>query len=168
MNTFSRFSGALIQGNNELISNNIRHVINLTECDSLTSMQSLSLARKRIKSINFFNDDRLTQIKKIVPSSRTEEQVNQRYIIRESILRNQTRYIKELSSFTDGILFICNKNNVLSPLFILLILSLKRRNDAVVSLLDNPLVVKPTQKQTIEKYLAIYLDIVYNKLNELP
>jgi hypothetical protein len=80
---------------------------------------------------------------------------------------SKLKYIESLRVQSGNILFVCNENNVLAPLFIMIIMSLKGYYETALVTLDNASIIKQEKKETIKKYLDKYLELIYNKLNEI-
>tara|TARA_R110000803_G_scaffold70111_3_gene132856 strand:- start:200 stop:703 length:504 start_codon:yes stop_codon:yes gene_type:complete len=167
MATFNNLAENLLTSLGCLYLKDIKTVVNLTERDQLSSEQSLQLLKLGIKSHNFFDNPDLINIKKVKPDSRTDTQTLLRSKIRETIIIHKLKYIESLRDQNGDILFICNENNVLAPLFIMIIMSLKGYYKTALITLDNDSIIKQEKKETIKKYLDKYLDIIYNKLNEI-
>jgi hypothetical protein len=167
MDTFSNLAGNLLSPQGCLYFKNIKIVVNLTERDQLSSEQSLQLLKLGIKSHNFFDNPDLINIKKVKPDSRTDTQTLLRSKIRETIIIHKLKYIESLRVQSGNILFVCNENNVLAPLFIMIIMSLKGYYETALVTLDNASIIKQEKKETIKKYLDKYLELIYNKLNEI-
>lgn len=167
MDTFSNLAKNLLTSRGCLNLKDIKIVVNLTERDQLSSEQSLQLLKLGIKSHNFFDNPDLINIKKIKPDSRTDTQTLLRSKIRETILLSKLEYIENLRNQKSDILFICNENNVLAPLFIMIIMSLEGYYETALITLDDSNIIKQKKKAAIKKYLDKYLELIYNKLNEI-
>jgi hypothetical protein len=151
-----------------LTKNKIKYVINLTECDQLNGNHRMSLLCNKIKSKDFFNHPDLIRIKKIIPEQRTKREISLRYILREEIVNNESIFIRELSEMNDNILFICNRNNVLSQLFAFIIMTLLNEEYIIPEILKDRNIVTSDKNETdIKKYLDKYIYIIYNNINEV-
>ena len=147
---------------------NIKYVINLTECDVLNACHRISLLCNKIKSKDFFDNSELLRIKKIPPVNRSKRDISLRHILRENIVNEERDFLKELSKNKDNILFICNKNNVLSQLFAFIIMTIRGEEDHIPILIKDRNIVTSTKNETdIKKYLGKYMDIIYNNINEV-
>jgi hypothetical protein len=167
MDTFNNLAENISTRRNYLNLKDIKTVVNLTERDQLSSEQSLRLLKLGIKSHNFFDNPDLISIKKVKPDERTNTQTLLRLKIRETLLLSKLEYIESLREQKSDILFICNENNVLAPLFIMIIMSLQGYYNTALITLDDSSIIKQEKKATIRKYLDKYLKLVYNKLNEI-
>ena len=167
MSTFSELTEHMLtpRGRSNLLD--IKIVVNLTERDQLSSEQSLQLLKLGIKSQNFFDNKDLIGIKKIKPDCRTDTQTLLRSKIRESILLSKLKYIKDLCNQENIILFVCNENNVLAPLFIMIVMSLEGHYETALEILNDSNIIKQKKKAAIRRYLDKYLELIYNKLNEI-
>jgi hypothetical protein len=151
-----------------LTKNKIKYVINLTECDQLNGNHRMSLLCNKIKSKDFFNHPDLIRIKKIIPEQRTKREISLRYILREEIVNNEINFIRELSEMNDNILFLCNRNNVLSQLFAFIIMTLRNEEYIIPEILKDRNIVTSDKNETdIKKYLDKYIYIIYNNINEV-
>lgn len=168
IDTFKNFDASVNGELNDFIKNKIKLVINLTECAQLDASQRIALICNKIKAFDLFNDPELVRIKQIPPNDRTAEEVNSRSIIREKRVKELSQYILDLSKVEENILFVCNKNNVLSQLFVLIILKLRGKDDVVKDILeDSNIVTTIKNRNDIEKYLEKYISIIYNEVNEV-
>ena len=68
-----------------IIKNDIKYIVNLTECDQLNSYHRISLLCNKIKCKDLFNDRDLIRIKKIPPLDRSNDEINLRFKLREEI-----------------------------------------------------------------------------------
>jgi hypothetical protein len=128
----------------------------------------MSLLCNKIKSKDFFNHPDLIRIKKIIPEQRTKREISLRYILREEIVNNESIFIRELSEMNDNILFICNRNNVLSQLFAFIIMTLRNEEYIIPEILKDRNIVTSDKNETdIKKYLDKYIYIIYNNINEV-
>lgn len=151
-----------------LTKNKIKYVINLTECDQLNGNHRMSLLCNGIKCKDFFNHPDLIRIKKIIPEQRTKREISLRYILREEIINNESDFIHQLSIMNENILFICNRNNVLSQLFTFIIMTLRNEEYIIPEILKDRNIVTSDKNETdIKKYLDKYIDIIYNNINEV-
>lgn len=157
--------------NNELsnlVKNNIKHVINLTECDQLNSCHRVSLLCNKIKYADIFDDKNLLRIKKIPPVERTEYDINLRVRLREEIVKHNIDFITSLSKLKDNILFVCNRNNVLSQLFTFIVMTLRGEDHHIPIIIKDRDIVTTSKNETdIKKYLDNYMNILYNNINEV-
>ena len=68
----------------------------------------------------------------------------------------------------DNILFLCNRNNVLSQLFAFIIMTLRNEEYIIPEILKDRNIVTSDKNETdIKKYLDKYIDIIYNNINEV-
>jgi len=147
---------------------NIKHVVNLTECDVLNACHRISLLCNKIKSKDLFDNPDLLRIKKISPQDRSKRDTSLRYLLRENIINEEKDYILDLSKETENILFLCNKNNVLSQLFVFILMTLRGEKDHIPILIKDRNIVTSAKNETdIKKYLDKYIDIIYNNINEV-
>ena len=73
---------------------------------------------------------------------------------------------RQISS--DNILFICNRNNVLSQLFAFIIMTLRNEEYIIPEILKDRNIVTSDKNETdIKKYLDKYIYIIYNNINEV-
>ena len=116
-----------------------------------------------------FNNKDLIRIKKILPKNRSEQDINLRYKLREEIIDAQSNFIYELTRKKENILFVCNRNNVLSQLFVFIIMTLRDEAHHIPILIkDRNIVTSRKIENDIKKYLDKYIDIIYNNINEFP
>jgi hypothetical protein len=169
IDTFKNLDILIEEKLSKLITNNIKHVINLTECEQLNVNHRVALTRNGIKSLDFFNDSKLHEIKRVPPKYRSTEDISIRHAIRERIVEERSKFLFELSRSTQNILFVCNRNNVLSPLFVCIMIHLRLCDDDVIYsiLQDNKIVTTVKNKNDINFYIDKYIKIIYNKLNEI-
>ena len=168
IDTFKNFDKSVRGSLQDLIHNDIKYVINLTECGRLDARHRIALMCSKIKALDFFNDDELYRIKQIPPSSRTSNEINRRSIIREQIVYANTEFLKTLSVENVNILFVCNQNNVLSQLFAFIIMTLRGEDNHIPILMKDRNIVTSHKNETdIKKYLDKYMGIIYNKINEV-
>ena len=155
---------------------NIKHIVNLTECKVFSARDIAYLLSKNIEAYNLFEHTELAHIKKILKSDRSNKQKEMREKIRESIVSNHAHYIESLSRESGGILFICSQNNVLSPTFALIILSLRAANknkfDYIkvkqkvfeeINTSAAPFIALKYQ-HSIKIYLDKYIQLIYNRI----
>ena len=169
IDTFINLDKSIENELNDLITNKIEYVINLTEYQQLNVNHRIALTCNGIKSIDFFNDPELHRIKRIPPQSRSGEEISSRFIIRNRIIKEKSEFILNLSKMTGNILFICNRNNVLSPLFVCLMMYLRSCTASHIDsiLRDKEVVTSAKYKADIKNYLDKYIDIIYNNINEV-
>lgn len=166
--TFKNFNTDIAGELRDLYKNDIIYVINLTECNQLTADHRIALVCNKIKALDFFNDPELYRIKNIKPELRTTTEVQSRSTIRERIISDKSKLLLELSETDGNILFICNCNNVLSPLFTFIIMHLQGNGNYIENMMrDENLITSQKNKADVQKYLDKYKDIIYNKLNEI-
>jgi len=169
IDTFKNLDRSISNELNNLLLNDIRYVINLTEYEQLNASHRIALISNGIKSLDFFDDPDLHRIKRIPPQSRSEEEISSRITIRNRIIKEKSELILNLSKVTDNILFVCNRNNVLSPLFVCLMMHLQSCNASYIDsiLQDEDIVTSAKNRADIKKYLDKYIDIIYNYNNEI-
>lgn len=168
IDTYNNFSEDIINKLPTFLNADIKHVVNLTECNLLRLPYKLVMIRNKIKFTDFFKNNDLIRIKQIPPAERTQEEIKVRKILREDIVRCRSNYILNLSNSKDNILFICNNNNVLSQLFVFIIMTLQGDQKYVPILLKDRCIVTSHKNETdIRNYLDIYIPIIYNKVNEI-
>ena len=167
--TYKDFDRDLSNELSNITKYNIKYVINLTECDQLTSYHRLSLLCNKIKCTDVFNNEDLIRIKKIPPTNRSQHDIDLRYKLREEIIDNKSNFIHGLTRKKENILFLCNKNNVLSQLFVFIIMTLRDEAHHIPILIkDRNIVTSRKNENDIKKYLDKYINIIYNKINEIP
>lgn len=168
IDTFKNFDINIAAELKDFYKNDIIYVVNLTECNQLTADHRIALVCNKIKALDFFNDPELYRIKNIKPELRTTDEVQSRSIIRERIIGEKSKNLLELSKVDGNILFVCNRNNVLSPLFTFIVMHLQGYGNYIENMMrDENLVTSQKNKADIQKYLDKYKDIIYNKLNEI-
>lgn len=168
IDTFSNFNNDIINELSNLTNYKIKHVVNLTECDSFNSFHKISLLINKIKCKDIFYHHDLLRIKKIPPEERSSRDIKYRIILREELVRKNKNFILNLSKSKDNILFLCNKNNVLSQLFVFIIMTLRNYAHHIpIYIKDRDIVTSDKNENDIRKYLDKYLDIIYNKTNEV-
>jgi len=168
IDTFESLDSSIEAELSDFYNNNIKYVVNLTECNQLTPMHRLSFVCNKIKALDLFDNYELRRIKKIAPVDRTEREVKSRFILRDNIVLQNREFLLELSKSTDNILFTCNRNNVLSPLFVFIIMKLQGYENYIENMMrDKTIVTSHQNKCDIEKYLDKYISIIYNNNNEV-
>ena len=169
IDTFKNLDRSIEDELNNLILNDIQYVINLTEYEQLNVSHRIALISNGIKSLDFFDDPELHRIKRISPQSRSEEEISSRITIRDRIIKERSQFLLNLSEMTGNILFICNRNNVLSPLFVCLMMHLQSCNARHVDsiLQDKDVVTSAKNRADIKNYLDKYIGIIYNNINEV-
>lgn len=166
--TYRNFDKDIDNELSNLTKNKIKYVINLTECDQLNACHRISLLCNKIKSKDIFNNHNLQRIKRIPPIERSKRDISLRFILRENIINDEKDFLKDLSKSSENILFICNKNNVLSQLFSFIIMTLRGEEDHIPILIKDRNIVTSVKNETdIKKYLDKYMDIIYNNINEV-
>lgn len=151
-----------------IIKNDIKYIVNLTECDQLNSYHRISLLCNKIKCKDLFNDRDLIRIKKIPPLDRSNDEINLRLKLREEIIEYNRDFIKSLCKFDGNILFLCNKNNVLSQLFTFIIMTIRKESHHIPIILKNRDIVTSLKNENdIKSYLDKYMSIIYNNINEV-
>jgi hypothetical protein len=166
--TYRNFDRDIDNELSNLTKYNIKYVVNLTECDVLNACHRISLLCNKIKSKDLFDNPDLLRIKKIPPQNRSRHDISLRYILRENIINEEKNYILDLSKETENILFLCNKNNVLSQLFVFILMTLQGEEDHIPILIKDRNIVTSVKNETdIKKYLDKYIDIIYNNINEV-
>ncbi len=168
IDTYSNFNNDVNNELSNLIKNKIKLVINLTECDQLTTDHRLSLICNKIKCKDIFNHIELIRIKKIPPNNRSNNDIKKRYNLRDKLIHDNSNVIYDLSKLDTNILFLCNRNNVLSQLFVFIIMTLRNESKYIEKLIKDRSVVTSDKNETdIKKYLDKYIDIIYNNINEV-
>ncbi len=169
IDTFINLDKSIEDELNDLITNKIEYVINLTEYEQLNVNHRIALTCNGIKSLDFFKDPELHRIKHIPPQSRSGEEIRSRITIRNRIIKERSKFLLTLSGMTGNILFICNRNNVLSPLFVCLMMHLQSCSASHIDsiLQDDDVVTSAKNRADIKNYLDKYIDIIYNNINEV-
>jgi hypothetical protein len=169
IDTFKNLDRSIEGEMKDLIKNNIEYVINLTEYQQLNVNHRIALTCNGIKSLDFFDDPELHRIKRIPPQSRSGEEISSRITIRNRIIKERSKFLLTLCGMTGNILFICNRNNVLSPLFVCLMMHLQSCNASHIDsiLQDDDVVTSAKNRADIKNYLDKYKDIIYNNINEV-
>lgn len=166
--TFKNFDSDITNELSNLTKYNIKYVVNLTECNTLSSYHRLSLLCNKIKFNDIFDNKELRRIKNIPPLDRSKRDLKQRVILREQLINNNSDYILNLSKEDNNILFVCNKNNVLSQLFVFIIMTIRNEDHHIPILIkDRDIVTSKKNEDDIKKYLDKYIDIIYNNKNEI-
>lgn len=166
--TYKNFDQDIDNELSNLTKYNIKFVINLTECNLLNSCHRLSLLCNSIKCKDIFDNKDLLRIKNIPPLDRIGSDVDLRRELREQIIDTQSEFIHKLSKEEGNILFICNRNNVLSQLFVFIIMTLRDESHHIpIIIKDRDIVTSHKNECDIKKYLDKYIDIIYNKVNEI-
>lgn len=168
IDTFESLDSSIEAELSDFYKNDIKYVINLTECSQLTHMHRISFVCNKIKALDLFKNSELQRIKKIAPKDRTDSEVKSRFILRDSIILKNREFLLKLGKTRDNILFVCNRNNVLSPLFVFIIMKLQGFENYIENMMrDKTLVTSHQNKCDIEKYLDKYISIIYNSNNEV-
>tara|TARA_R110001592_G_scaffold328964_1_gene610583 strand:- start:4411 stop:4965 length:555 start_codon:yes stop_codon:yes gene_type:complete len=169
IDTFKSFDRSIDAELSDFYENDIKYIVNLTECNQLTANHRIALVCNKIKALDFFNDPELYRIKNIKPELRTSSEVQSRSTIRERIMGEKSKFLLDISKIDGNILFVCNRNNVLSPLFTFIIMHLQGNENYIKNIMKNKdVITSQSNKADVQKYLDKYKDIIYNKINEIP